>query len=385
METFAFDVKKTKDDLASYVNAKTVVSSYVTALTNTDISGVTFKDLPSDLKKQLPEDPNTILTKLKGELKTAQGHGMTWLNDIEPDLTKIPQAIINYNTQFQKEYNVMMPLIDALIDNPKDAKKRKELTDLFKGLLKKLNTEEQSIVGEMDLIKQFNTDIHGDSLNFSSANKDFDAIRTWEEENLKTLKKALANIETAIKGLTAEVTATAIAAGVSLAVIGTGLVLIATGGEVKPIIGAVVCVVGMVGVGLSVAFLITSINNLVQEESEKSKDELEISLLTQQVTALDTVEKVTGGLVDKSQEAAQAVQIILDTWGTLKVKLEAVINDLESSEEEIGNIMSKVDLQTAQAQWNQLQDFAEAMQQMKTDIDDKKNTSDLEIKKVCAA
>ena len=385
METFAIDVKKTKDDLASYVNAKTVVSSYVTALTNTDISGVTFKDLPSDLKKQLPADPKTILANLQKELKTARGHGMTWLNDIEPDLTKIPQAIINYNTQFQAECGLMMPLIDDLIINPDDKAKRKELTDLFKGLLDNLNNQEKDITGEMGLIKQFNTDIHGDSLNFSNANKDFDAIRTWEESNIKILNGAITQIDGAISALQKEITATAISTGVSAAVIGVGIGLIASGGVVKPIIGAIVMVVGFVGIGMSVAFLISSINELVEEQSEKAKDQLEVTLLTQQVVALDSVEKITKKLVDQSKSAEQAVQIILDTWGTLKVKLEAVIDDLENSEKHIGDIMSKVDLETAQTQWGQLQEFAEAMQQMPINVDNKKNTSNLQIKKAVAA
>lgn len=385
METFAIDVKKTKDDLASYVNAKTVVSSYVTALTNTDISGVTFKDLPSDLKKQLPADPKTILATLQKELKTARGHGMTWLNDIEPDLTKIPQAIINYNTQFQAECGLMMPLIDDLIINPDDKAKRTELTDLFKGLLDNLNNQEKDITGEMGLIKQFNTDIHGDSLNFSNANKDFDAIRTWEESNIKILNGAITQIDGAISALQKEITATAISTGVSAAVIGVGIGLIASGGVVKPIIGAIIMVVGFVGIGMSVAFLISSINELVEEQSEKAKDQLEVTLLTQQVVALDSVEKITGKLVDQSKSAEQAVQIILDTWGTLKVKLEAVIDDLENSEKHIGDIMSKVDLETAQTQWGQLQEFAEAMQQMPINVDNKKNTSNLQIKKAVAA
>jgi predicted nucleic acid-binding Zn-ribbon protein len=385
METFAIDVKKTKDDLASYVNAKKVVSAYVTALTNTDISGVIFKSLPDDLKKQLPEDPSVILEKLKAELATAQSHGMTWLNDIEPDLTKIPQAIINYNSQFQAEYDLMMPLIKDLIKNPDDKEKRDELTGLFKGLLENLNDQEKDIVTEMGKIRKFNTDIHNDSLNFSSANKDFDAIRTWEQDNVTILNDKIKALNDAISALNKEITATAISAGVSVGVCAAGIGLIASGGVVKPIVGAVVMVVGMIGLGVSIGFLISAINEKADEESEKTKDQLEVTLLSQQVVALTTVETTTGDLVTKSKNAEDAVQVILDTWGTLKVKLEAVITDLEKSEKHIGDILSEVDLKVAKNQWGQLQDFATQMQALKVEVSDKKNKANLQIKKAVAA
>jgi len=379
------DVNQTKDDLASYVNAKCVVSSYVAGLLNTDISGVVFNDLPDDLKKQLPEDPKVILDRLKGQLATARGHGLTWSNTIEPGLTSIPQAIINYNTQFYVEYDYIRPLLQALIDNPADQEKRKEVTQLFQGLLNKLNEQETSIVDEMNLIKQFNIDIHNDSLNFSNANGDFEAIRVWEKANIDALNSVITALNEEISALNKEITATAITAGVSVAITGGGIYLMVTGGPVGAIVGAVISVVGMIGVGVSVGFLIASIEKKAEEQSKLAKDQLEVTLLTQQVTALNSVEATMGSLVEQSHAAEAAVQVILDTWATLKVKLEAVITDLEDSEKAIGDIMSLIDLDTAKDQWAQLQDFAIAMQELKVDINNDVNKANLEVKSMKVA
>ncbi len=385
METLAVDVNQTKTDLASYVNAKCVVSSYVASLLNTNISGVVFNDLPEDLAKQLPEDPKVILDTLKGQLATAREHGLTWSNTIEPGLTSIPQSIINYNSQFQVEYNYIRPLVQDLIANPSDQAKRTEVLQLFQGLLDNLNTQETSIVNEMNLIRQFNTDIHSDSLNFSDANSSFEAIRVWEQANIDALNAEIKAINDVIKALDTEITVTAIAAGASVAITAGGVYLMVTSGPVGAIVGAVVTVVGMIGVGVSVGFLISAIEEKAEEESKKAKDQLEVTLLTQQVTALDAVETTLGSLVEKAGAAEAAVQVILDTWGTLQAKLEAVIKDLEDSEKHIGDIMSLVDLDTAKDQWAQLQEFAEAMQALPVDINYDVNKANLAIKSMKAA
>jgi|GEM_PF-6359174 len=384
-ETFSMDVDQVKNDLASYVNAKAVVSSYVAALLNTDISGVTFNGLPDELQKQLPKDPKEILSALKNELQTARTHGLTWSNTIEPDLTAIPQAIINYNSQFQVEYNYIRPLVQDLINNPQDTAKRNQLISLFNGLLSKIEAQETSITNEITQLQQFNTDIHNDSLNFSNANGDFEAIRVWEQANIDALNNHIKAINDVISALNKEITATAISAGVSGALVGGGIYLMVTSGPIGAIAGAVITVVGMIGVGVSVGFLISAINEKAKEESELAKDQLEVTLLTQQVTALTSVETTLGSLVTQAQNATKAVQIILDTWGTLKQKIQAVVTDLQDSEKAIGDIMSLIDLDTAKDQWSQLQHFATAMQNYTVDANYDTNKATLEIKSMKAS
>jgi hypothetical protein len=119
----ATDVTDQQNKLAGYLNAKANVAKYVAALQNTDISGVNFTALPGDLQKKLPADPVVLLQQVNANLAIAKQHGQFWSNEIQPDLTKIPQAIINYNSQFQAELAIMLPLVNDLlaVDDPKSA------------------------------------------------------------------------------------------------------------------------------------------------------------------------------------------------------------------------------------------------------------------------
>ena len=153
------------------------------------------------------------------------------------------------------------------------------------------------------------------------------------------------------------------ALGVSVGLIAGGAIALANAETgVGLVAGAVCMVVGMVGVGVAAGELISSIEKRQDAEQKEAFDKLEVSELTTQVQALNTVEKALGQLVSESATAMSSVQIILDTWATLAVKVQAVVTDLQDAEKAIGDIMSLVDLTTAQDQWNQLETFADQMQ-----------------------
>ena len=61
-------------------------------------------------------------------------------------------------------------------------------------------------------------------------------------------------------------------------------------------------------------------------------------------------------------EAQQALGDILDTWTTYRLKIGAVVSDLKdaSADDQYLAILSRLDLKTAQRQWQQLADFAAA-------------------------
>lgn len=358
----ATDVTDQQNKLAGYINAKANVAKYVAALQNTDISGVNFKTLPQDLQKKLPADPAVLLETVNANLATAKQHGQFWSNDIQPNLTAIPQAIINFNSQFQAEMQLIIPLVQDLLTKD-DPDKRQELVELFQGLLKKIGEQQTAVGGEIDNLKTFNTEITADHGNFSSGNNQFAVIQQFEQENITALNSAISGLSDAISALDKAITAEAVALGVSAALIAGGAIGLANAETgVGLVIGAVCIVVGMIGVGVAAGELISSIEKKQQAEQTKAFDQLEVTELTVQVQALNTAESALGNLVTQSQLAMQSVQVILDTWATLSGKIQAVVTDLNDSEQAIGDIMSLVDLNTAQTQWNQLETFANQMQ-----------------------
>ncbi len=358
----AIDVTDQQNKLAGYINAKANVARYVAALQNTDISGVNFSTLPPDIQKKLPEDPAVLLQQVNANLTIAKQHGQTWSNDIQPGLTAIPQAIINYNTQFQVEMGLILPLVQALLIGP-DPAKRAELVDLFNGLIQKIEDQNKALSGEIALLKTFNTNVTSDHGNFSSANNSFAAIQQFEQANITALNSAISGLNDAISALNKAITAEAVALGVSVALIAGGAIGLANAETgVGLVIGAICIVVGMLGVGVAAGELISSIEKKQDAEQKEAFDQLEVTELTVQVQALNTTETALSALVTQSALAMQSVQVILDTWATLQGKLQAVVVDLSNSELAIGNIMSLVDLNTAQTQWGQLETFANQMQ-----------------------
>lgn len=358
----ATNVADQQNKLAGYLNAKANVASYVAALQSTDISGVNFKTLPKDIQSKLPADPTVLLQQVNANLTTAKQHGQFWSNEIQPNLTAIPQAIINYNSQFQVEMGLILPLVTDLLSKD-DPAKRTEVTQLFQGLLEKIGEQQTALDGEIAKLKTFNTEVTSDHGNFSSANNQFALIQQFEQANITALNSAISGLDDAISALNKAITAEAVALGVSVGLIAGGAIGLANAETgVGLVAGAVCMVVGMIGVGVSAGYLISSIEKKQKAEQDKAFDQLEVNELTVQVQALNTTEKALSALVIQSQLAMESVQVILDTWATLSAKLEAVVTDLNDSEKHIGDIMSLVDLNTAQTQWGQLQTFAEQMQ-----------------------
>ena len=364
----ATDVKAQQDKLAGYLTAKTNVAAYVKSLQNTDLSAINFKALPPELK--LPGDPAELLKTVNEHLAAAKTHAQTWSNDIQPNLTSIPQALINYNTTFQEVVKVMTPLVTNLSLNPADPQApawRTELKALFGGLLGKIGQQQTAIDTELARLRQFNTDVTTDHNNFSSGNHQFASIKDIEQANLKALNEAVTSLNSAIDSLNKTITGLGIATGVSGAVMIAGAVGFATAETgVGAVIGVTCVVIGAAGLVTSAVFLDKAIKEKLHDEQEKATEEMEISELTLQIAALDGCETALSSLVTQSATAMQSVQVILDTWATLQGKLQAVITDLDDSEKAIGDIMSLVDLNTATDQWNQLETFATKLQDVET-------------------
>ncbi|HQU84539.1 MAG TPA: HBL/NHE enterotoxin family protein [Pyrinomonadaceae bacterium] len=358
----AVDLTDQQNKLAGYINAKANVAKYVAALQNTDISGVNFKTLPSDIQSKLPADPAVLLQTVNANLTTAKQHGQFWSNTIQPGLTSIPQAIINFNSQFQAEMALILPLVQSLLVTP-DPDKRTELVELFNGLLGKIKEQTDAIATEITNLQTFNTEVTGDHGNFSSGNNQFAAIQQFEQSNITALNTAIKGLDDTISTLNTAITAESVAVGASVAlIVGGGIGMASAETGVGAVVGCICLVVGMIGLGVAVGELISSIEQKQEAQQKEAFDQLEVSLLTVQVQALNTAESALGTLVTQSQLAMQSVQVILDTWATLSAKISAVVTDLNDSEKAIGDIMSLVDLQTAQTQWNQLETFAGQMQ-----------------------
>jgi hypothetical protein len=88
--------------LAGFQAARATVSSAVAGLLGADIGGTNPEIQPRAASVSAsPGASQTERPALQGHLETARQHALDWSNDIEPALTAIPQAVINFSSKLQ--------------------------------------------------------------------------------------------------------------------------------------------------------------------------------------------------------------------------------------------------------------------------------------------
>jgi hypothetical protein len=338
------DVDQQKDDLAGYLTARAMVSSYVAGVQKVTLGGINFNTLPADIQSKLPADPATLLKTLQGNLDIAQKNALQWSNNIEPNLTDIPQAIINFNAKFKASSDSILAWVEELA-NGNDSHKSQLLMTLS-WLVTQIDAQTTLINGEMDLISAFGI------------------LYTYEEASITNLTNAIKGLQDALDAENKAITASAIAAGVGGGLMVAGGIGLATAETGVGLVVAGICIiVGLAAVIAGIVELVKAINEKVETQNKINEDQTAVSLLTLQATALQSVETFLGKLVTLSEQAIAAVQVILDTWGTLRAKIVAVHDDLAAAQgSDLGTIAAVFDVSAAQDQWSQLQNFAMDMQ-----------------------
>ncbi len=356
------DVEKEKNDLAGYLTARANVSAYVAGVQKVSMPDINFGKLPADVAKNMPADPDKLYKDVQKNLKTAQDNALNWSNNIEPNLTEIPQSIINFNAKFQSASSSISTWLGQLANG--DTTNKANLLMTLKWLIGQIDAESAAITTEMNLIKQFNTQLTTDHNNFSSSNNSFTVLYNYEEKSIATLNTAIAGLKDALKAEQKAITASAVAAGVGGGLMVAGAIGLATAETgVGLVIAGAAIIVGLAAAITGIVELVKAINAKVATENEINADETAVSLLAAQASALLQVETSLKELVDLSSQALAAVQVILDTWGTLKAKISAVHDDLEKAQgPDLGKITAVFDISAAETQWADLHKFAGNMQ-----------------------
>ena len=256
-------------------------------------------------------DPPDWFAPIQADLTTAQAHAQNWITSICPAVTTgVPQGVIDFNATFQTQSGQILQIqqdIDGAGGQP-TAAQRSSVNSLLQALT-------GAFAGQAANISTLQGDIIGYAANIKS---DQDALQV----DLGTVSNRFTNGGTWIQQLTAA--------------IGDNFLNSTVLGPCTSIVEIDINISLKVGGVQSDPTLITLIFAKAVLENQ----------------------------IANSEASQQAVQAILDTWTTLKVKAEAVINDLKDAQDSAYlAILSQIDLQTAQTQWQQLSDFAAGLLQ----------------------
>ena len=255
------------------------------------------------------EDPPAWFAPIQNNLTAAQGHAQNWLEKICPAVTAdVPQGIINFNDTFQSKSEQILEVLQAIENDggQPTAQQRATIDALFGDLAIAISDQEKTVGSMQTSIKAYSSDVKTDQDRLAS--------------DLGAVSERFVNGHAWVQQMTAAIGDTFLDCNV---------------------------------LGPCIAIAEINLNISVKVGGIGSDP----SLIT-----LVFAKAILENQINNSQAAQRAIQDVLGTWTTLKFKNEAVLSDLNDAQDsQYINVLSQVDVKTAQAQWRQLADFAQSL------------------------
>ena len=240
------------------------------------------------------------------DLLTAQGHAQGWIKTICPAVSSgLPKGIASFNHLFQSSARQIIAAQDAILaaGGTPTAAQRAQVGGLIDALATALAAQQSSLAVIGNELTTYSSAIKADQDRFGA--------------DLAMVSERFANSGDWIKQLTA--------------VIGENFLQSTQLGPCTAI----------VMIDMNISLLIGGVN----------ADPTVVTLVLAQA--------IVQNQLTNAPAAEQAVQAIVDFWGTLAAKTKAVATDLSNAaDNQYLTILSQIDIKVAQTQWQQLADFA---------------------------
>ncbi|MEH6933533.1 non-hemolytic enterotoxin subunit B [Bacillus sp. JJ783] len=281
---------------------------------------------------------NDLQTSIKDNHDASRKNAKQWLDGLKPQIIQTNQNIINYNTQFQNYYDV---LVEAANNKDKETLKA-VLTSLDdsisenKGAVDKLVQDLKAFRGKLELDTQnLKTD----------ANKITD-ILSGQDAGIPLMQKQIETNQTVIdennKVYIGSSVATALGAYLTATIVFAPIGAGALGG-------------GIYGVTTSQQQIKTA-----QEEIKKLTEN--ISTAKQQVVKLTVLKNNTNNLTETIDAAITALENVKNQWQTMGAKYKSLNDNVDRINPDKLAAIIKADLKIAKGSWEQVNKYAENIQ-----------------------
>ncbi|MED1407054.1 HBL/NHE enterotoxin family protein [Bacillus mycoides] len=291
---------------------------------NVNFDGLTV--INNDLQKSIKDNHDASKTNAK-----------QWLDGLKPQIIQTNQNIINYNTQFQNYYDV---LVEAANNNDKET---------LKAVLTSLDDSISENKGAVDRLVQdlkvFRGKLELDTQNLKTdANKITD-ILSGQDAGIPLMQKQIETNQTLIdennKVYIASSVATALGAYLTATIIFAPIGAGALGG-------------GIYGVTTS------------QQQIKTAQDEIinlskNISTAQQQVGKLTLLKNNTNNLTETIDAAITALENVKNQWQTMGAKYKSLNDNVDRINPDKLTLL-KADLNIAKRSWEQVNKYAENIQ-----------------------
>ncbi|MFK4333364.1 enterotoxin (plasmid) [Bacillus mycoides] len=291
---------------------------------NVNFDGLTV--INNDLQKSIKDNHDASKTNAK-----------QWLDGLKPQIIQTNQNIINYNTQFQNYYDV---LVEAANNNDKETLKA-VLTSLDESI-----SENKGAVGRLvQDLKVFRGKLELDTQNLKTDTNKITDILSGQDAGIPLMQKQIEANQTLIdennKVYIASSVATALGAYLTATIIFAPIGAGALGG-------------GIYGVTTS------------QQQIKTAQDEIinlskNISTAQQQVGKLTVLKNNTNNLTATIDAAITALENVKNQWQTMGAKYKSLNDNVDRINPDKLTLL-KADLNIAKRSWEQVNKYAENIQ-----------------------
>lgn len=352
MNKLSFDVETAKEQLTQIFRDRISAQGSVYNVLNVDLEDISFSGLEEKIANQ-----DQLIADLKADLKSAKTDGQNWFNDVQPQLTQIPQAAINYASL----WNNTIPMVLEELAKPEPDRDR--LEQLFQGLYNSAMAQVGSLSDLMKIIKSTRDEAATDANNFSQNHSSFQQLEDLDKENLAAARTTLAKINAMIAQYNQQIEVDTIKAEKDLAIASNAMKYGGKFGKPGKILGLTIGLIFIVSATMAIDDLLAAVDARLQEAQEQGEYDLEMTSLTTQLISLEAASAALAALVAEFDDLIASLQGTIDGWDADAKVLATIIDDLQG-DAPISGILSQFDLGETQAEWDDLRVFATKWQTM---------------------
>lgn len=345
--SLAVSAPPTQQQIVDYVNAANVVSAYVYAITNTNMA-------------PLNNAPNWYASYTEA-FATAKSHAMLWTNSIIPEMMTVPQTIVNYNALFNAQMSVIEGDLQLLISDPSNQQALTSLTNTLQLMRTNVNAQNAALLQLQADLATFSGNLAPDAQTLQQIATQALQTAGADQATIDALTQQIAQLQSEIQAQQTLLTVSEIGMAVSVFIgcVGIGLALAG-----MPWAGGALIVVGVVGLGASIAGTVILSKQIQAEQQVIKNDTQQINSLNQDITYLNSMNLQFEQLVQQNQAAQEAVVTVQQMWANLEDDLQVLIDDLNTGAADASSgdyADALMQMQAAANAWNEVDEFAQAV------------------------
>ncbi len=351
-----------KDVVANHVSILTQIRAYAVGVEQTN------------LQAAITPPPDWFKT-LSANLGVAQKHATVWTTSLEGDITStIPQAVLTISSRFKTGTDSILSILNASGNNPSSAQVT-EIVDTLTWIFRHVGDEQTSINAVKSTFMTFQTNAGIDLTALTTGNNSIQKALLDDQKVVNKLNSDIAIQNADITKDNAAIEAAAIAAGIGLfvgvAVLGIGAASTGPFAPIAMIIGGLI----MVGAIIEAAAVIAVYSQkLAEAQNQLANDTDELNNEQQQIAALTLMNQSVTSLVNLNKNMAQSLTDLADWFALVTTKIGTVVSDLNDAQGDMNTqdwLDFSLDIQQAQQDWNDFQNFATGWQTTVTTLQNK--------------